>query len=165
MILVILGTQDKPFQRLLEAVNTAVEVGAIQDRIIVQAGTTVYTSKHMEIFDLLPMDQFDQFLSQADLVITHAGVGSIVSALKLGKTVIAAARSAQLGEHANDHQMEILEEFSKEGYILPLLNFDELPQVIETSKTFVPAIYQSTTVKVLDEIRNFITQDQKRKRS
>ena len=52
MILVILGTQDKEFPRLLKAIDQEIEKGTIQDEVVVQAGQTKYSSPHMKIFDL-----------------------------------------------------------------------------------------------------------------
>ena len=53
MILVTLGTQDKKFTRLLEAIQKQIDKGNIKDKVIVQAGCTKYESKDMEILDLL----------------------------------------------------------------------------------------------------------------
>lgn len=120
MILVTLGTQDKAFPRLLEAIEKQLENGTITDEVIVQAGCTAFTSKKMKLFDLIPMEQFDQLLSQCDLLITHGGVGTIMAGLRLGKTIIAAPRLAQYHEHHNDHQTEIVSSFEKQGYLLAL---------------------------------------------
>ena len=120
MILVILGTQDKQFPRLLEAIDREINKGTIKDKVVVQAGQTKYESKNMEIFDLLPAPEFDKLMDKADLIITHGGAGSILGAIKRGKKVIAAARLAQYKEHHNDHQKQIIGEFASQGYILGL---------------------------------------------
>ena len=130
MILVTLGTQDKSFKRLLEAIDRQVELGNIKDKIVVQAGCTKYESKNMEIFDLIPMEKFDDLIKSCDLLITHGGVGSIITGLKNNKKVIAAARLFKYKEHTNDHQLQIIENFSNDGYILGLDNFDELDKVL-----------------------------------
>ena len=136
MILVILGTQDKQFPRLLEAIDREIDNGTIKDKVVVQAGQTKYESKNMEIFDLLPAPEFDKLMDRADLIITHGGAGSILGAIKRGKKVIAAARLAQYKEHHNDHQKQIIGEFVKSGYILELDDFDKLGELIEKSKKF-----------------------------
>ena len=59
MIFVTLGTQDKDFSRLLKAIDREIEKGTIKEKVIVQAGHTKYESKNMEIFDLIPTDEFD----------------------------------------------------------------------------------------------------------
>ena len=156
MILVTLGTQDKSFKRLLEAIDRQVELGNIKDKIVVQAGCTKYESKNMEIFDLIPMEKFDDLIKSCDLLITHGGVGSIITGLKNDKKVIAAARLEKYKEHTNDHQLQIIENFSNDGYILGLDNFDELDKVLEKAKTFNPKKYVSNTDKMIKIIEDFI---------
>jgi UDP-N-acetylglucosamine transferase subunit ALG13 len=156
MILVTLGTQDKSFKRLLEAIDRQVELGNIKDKIVVQAGCTKYESKNMEIFDLIPMEKFDDLIKSCDLLITHGGVGSIITGLKNNKKVIAAARLEKYKEHTNDHQLQIIENFSNDGYILGLDNFDELDKVLEKAKKFKPKKYISNTDKMIKIIEDFI---------
>lgn len=156
MILVVLGTQDKPFTRLLEAMEVQINEGKIKDQVIVQKGLTSFTSKRMTMFDLIAMDEFDALLNQADIVITHSGVGSILGALTKQKKVIACAREAKYGEHTNDHQLEILGQFAKMGYVLPCTDFSELAKMLENINDFTPNPYKSTTKCVVDEIKSFI---------
>ena len=156
MILVTLGTQDKSFKRLLEAIDKQVELGNIKDKIVVQAGCTKYESKNMEIFDLIPMEKFDDLIKSCDLLITHGGVGSIITGLKNDKKVIAAARLEKYKEHTNDHQLQIIENFSNDGYILSLDNFDELDKILEKAMKFKPKKYVSNTDKMIKIIEDFI---------
>jgi UDP-N-acetylglucosamine transferase subunit ALG13 len=81
MILVTLGTQKEQFTRLLDYIENS----NIKDKIIVQAGHTKYKSKKMEIFDFIPYDKMDEYINDADLVITHSGTGSVLTPLKKGK--------------------------------------------------------------------------------
>lgn len=156
MILVILGTQDKPFTRLLEALDAQKKAGVIQDELIVQAGCTKLDTDSMKIFDLLPIDEFDALINDADVIITHAGVGSILSALKKGKKVIACARLAQYGEHTNDHQLQIQEEFARQGYLISCDDFSKIHEIINKLDEFSPNPYISTTENVVNTIRDFI---------
>ncbi len=159
MIFVTLGTQDKSFERLLKAIDKEISKGNIKDRVVVQAGLTKYSSKNMEIFDLIPMDEFDKLMDEADLIITHGGAGSILSAIKKGKTVIAAARLKQYEEHTNDHQIELVSEFSKQGYILELSDFSKLSKVLEKAKNFKPKKYKSNTNNMIKLISDYIEKD------
>jgi UDP-N-acetylglucosamine transferase subunit ALG13 len=118
MIFVILGTQDKPFIRLLEAIDREIENGNIEDKVVVQAGCTNYKSKNMDINSLISQEMFDKMIIEAKLVITHAGVGSILTSLNHNKKVIVAAREAKYKEHTNDHQLQIRDRFVKDGYVL-----------------------------------------------
>ncbi len=154
MILVILGTQDKSFSRLLKAVEKAIDDGTIKDEVIVQAGQTKYISNKMKIFDLISAPEFEKLIDDADLIITHGGAGSILSAIRKGKKVIAAPRLQKYMEHHNDHQKQIIHEFSKQGYILELNDFQKLDKLIEKSASFKPKKFMSNThnmVKMLEE--------------
>lgn len=155
LILVTLGTQDKKFYRILEAVQKQIDNKNIKNRVVVQAGcSSDFESKDMEIFDLIPMDEFDKLISECDLLITHGGVGSIITGLKNNKKVIAVARLKKYGEHENDHQLQIIDNFTKEGYILSLDNFDDLDKKIIEANNFKPKKYKSNTknmIKIIEK--------------
>lgn len=156
MILVTLGTQDKSFKRLLDAIQREIDNGTIKDKVVVQAGFTKYESNDMEIFDLIPMDKFDELIESCDLLITHGGVGSIITGLKHNKKVIAAARLEEYKEHVNNHQLQIIDNFSKAGYILGLDDFNNLGELIKKSKSFTPKAYTSNTNKMIRIVSKYI---------
>ena len=156
MILVTLGTQDKKFYRILHEIDRLIDTGKIKDKVVVQAGySSDYKSKNMEIFDLIPMDDFNKLMSKCDLLITHGGVGSIIDGLKRNKKIIAVARLKKYNEHHNDHQLQIIENFSNAGYILNLKDISHLDKLIEKAKSFKPKKYISNTdnmVKLVDDL-------------
>ena len=158
MIFVILGTQDKSFKRLLDAVQEQIDLGKIskKEKIIVQAGATKYVSEDMEIKDYIGIEEFEDLIEKADLIICHAGVGTILTALKKNKKIIAAARLKEFGEHVNDHQLQILDNFTEAGYILALEDFDKLDLVIENAKKFTPAKIKSNKKFFLQQLEKEI---------
>lgn len=156
MILVTLGTQDKPFLRILKAVQEAIDKGLIKDKVVVQAGCTKFETKDMEIFDLIPMDEFDKLMKQCDILITHGGVGSIITGLKNNKKVIAVPRLAKYGEHINDHQKQIIDKFSEAGNIIGIEEMDELPAALKQVKKFSPKPYTSNTKNMIELICKLI---------
>ena len=156
MILVTLGTQDKSFKRLLDAIQKQIDLGNIKDKVIVQAGCTKYQSKNMKIFSLIDRDEFSKLIKECDLLITHGGVGSILTGLKNNKKVIAAARLEEYKEHTNNHQLEIIEKFVNSGYILELKDFDKLDEVLKKVKDFKPKKYKSNTTEMIKLIINYI---------
>ncbi len=156
MILVTLGTQDKSFKRLLDAIQKQIDLGNIKDKVIVQAGCTKYQSKNMKIFSLIDRDEFSKLIKECDLLITHGGVGSILTGLKNNKKVIAAARLEEYKEHTNNHQLEIIEKFVNSGYILELKDFDKLDEVLKKVKDFKPKKYKSNTTEMIKLITNYI---------
>lgn len=163
MILVTLGTQDKPFTRLLDAIQKAVNDGIIKEEVIVQAGHTKYESRNMKIFDLIPTDEFDQLVKKCRILITHGGVGSIITGLKAGKIVIAAARLSKYKEHTNDHQKQIIREFVDAGYLVELKDFNQLGKTFAYAKKFHPKKFESNTKNFISLIENYIKEDSMKK--
>lgn len=156
MIFVTLGTQDKSFERLLKLLDKEIEKGVIQEKVIVQAGYTKYESKNMEIFDYVSNDDFKKYIDKCDLLITHGGVGSIFTGLKLNKKVLVMPRLAKYKEQHNDHQLEITEEFTKEGYILSFNDEKTFESAYRKVPKFKPTKYQSNTENMIRLIENFI---------
>lgn len=156
MILITLGTQDKEFKRLLDMVQKEINNGNIKDKVVVQAGHTKYESKDMEIFDLIDREKFSNLISECDILITHGGVGSIITGLQKEKKVIVAPRLAKYNEHMNDHQMQITENFTKKGYILPLYENDDLGKVLKKVEKFKPNKFKSNTKKMIKIVSDFI---------
>lgn len=141
MIFVTLGTQDKHFGRLLKAVYKL----ETDEKIVAQIGSTEFKSSKpedkFEIHKFLSNEEFKKYMDEARVVITHAGVGTIIYGLKKHKKMIVAARLKKYGEHVNDHQLQILQTFASEGYIIPLENFDDLPKLLEME--FTPKEWKS----------------------
>ena len=156
MILVVLGTQDKGFPRLLEAVDREIEKGNIKEEVVVQAGQTKYESKNMKIFDFVSAPEFEKLMNDADIVITHGGAGTILTAIKKGKKIIAAPRLAKYKEHHNDHQKQIIEEFAKMGYLLELRDFQKLGVMLDKIKSFKPKKFESNTTNMINTIEKYI---------
>lgn len=152
MIFVMLGTQDKPFNRLLDAIDKL----DINEEIIIQAGHTKYESNHLNIFDFVDNDTFNDLLDKASLIITHGGVGNIMQALNKNKKVIAVSRLSKYGEHQNDHQLEIISNFTKQGYILDCTNLDNLYNTIKNIDNFIPNKYVSNNNKFKNIIIDYI---------
>lgn len=156
MILVTLGTQKQQFTRLLDYIENS----NIADKIIVQAGHTMYSSKKMTILDFVNHEKMDKLIEEADVVITHGGTGSIISALKKGKKIIACARKKQYGEHIDDHQLEIVELFAEKGYVLELNELTNLDEILEKIAFFRPNVYEESTgmfkEKLTEEIDKYL---------
>ena len=156
MILVMLGTQNNSFNRLLEEIDRLIEKNVINEKVVVQAGYTKYESKNMEIFSLISQDELEKYQEEADLIITHGGVGSIIGSLKKGKKVIAVPRLHEYGEHVNDHQKQIIESFDKDGYIIGVNDVSKLEEAISKVKNFEPKKYEANNKKMLSIIEDFI---------
>jgi UDP-N-acetylglucosamine transferase subunit ALG13 len=136
LTLVTVGTHA-PFEELLRQVELAVEEGILKGKVIAQTGDPARKSS-VESFDYCSESELKDLLARSRLVITHAGTGSILSALEAGCKVIAIARKASRGEHYDDHQMEILEELRERGAILGSDRPSDLPDLLMQSPHFEP---------------------------
>ena len=149
MILVTLGTQDKRFERLIKQVEDCVKNKTINEEVIVQAGYTEYQSKYLKIIDYVSHSDFEKYINDCSLLITHGGVGSIMNGLNKNKKVIVCPRLSKYKEHTNDHQLDIVNEFAKQGYIIPLNENDSLDDALKLAKKF-------KTKKITSNTNNFI---------
>lgn len=156
MIFVVLGTQDKPFKRLLAALEKAVEDGVISDEIIVQSGDTNCSTKHFQIRKIIPLNEFNDLVHNADLIICHAGYGILSTALRHNKKVIACARLSVYGEHHNDHQLELLKYYEQKGYILALHDFSKICELYSKINSFIPTKYNEINDKIINLIKTYI---------
>ena len=149
MILVLLGTQNNSFHRLLEEVQKNIEKKKIKEDVIVQKGYTKFESQDMKMYTEIPIDELNKLIDQADLIITHGGVGSIISSIKKGKKVIAVPRLEKYKEHVNDHQKDIVETFNQSGYIIGIENVEQLGEALDKVESFIPKKYISDNSKML----------------
>lgn len=156
MIFVTLGTQDKSFDRLLKIIDENIKNNVIKEKVIVQSGYTKYKSDNMQLFNYVNMEDFDKYIDECSLLITHGGVGNILSALKKNKKIIAVPRLAKYKEHTNDHQLQIVNNFYEKGYILRLLETDNFEDVYKKSKTFKPKKWISNNENLLKKIKEYI---------
>ncbi|WP_078414347.1 PssE/Cps14G family polysaccharide biosynthesis glycosyltransferase [Priestia abyssalis] len=159
MILVVLGTHELPFTRLLKAVEQQIEKGNIREEVIVQTGHTSYKSSKMKLVKFTSYEEMDQLYNQASYIVTHGGTGSITSGLKKNKKMIAAPRLVKYGEHNDDHQLEIVNQFEATGHLIAWHDEQDLGAAIEKIYSFQPASFQSGRKDILSLIENFIEEN------
>ncbi len=120
-----------------------------------QVGTK-YTSDKMKILGLIPNEELTKYTKKANYIICHGGVGSIVSSIKVGKKVIAVPRYEKYGEHVNDHQLQIVDSFTEQGFICGIKEVSELEKAISEIANFEPQKFVSNTENIIDMITDFI---------
>lgn len=118
MIYITLGTQGTDFSRCLKMVEELMLVKNIDDAVIAQVGNTKYRPSGVKCFEYVTETDYQEYIAQADVVITHAGSGALFSCIKKGKVAIAVARLSKYGEMIDDHQTELVKKLSESGYIL-----------------------------------------------
>lgn len=85
MILIAVGSQKFPFDRLIKEIDRLVETGVIKEPVFGQIGASTYEPLHYEYKRFLGQTEFKEKLKEADLIITHGGTGVITNAVKAGK--------------------------------------------------------------------------------
>ena len=156
MIFVTLGSQKFQFNRLLKEIDRLIEKGTIKEKVIAQVGASDYKPKNFEYFDFLTRDEFQKYMSECDYVITHAGTGAIITALKNEKKVIAIPRLAKYGEHVDDHQIQLINEFNELNFVEPVYEINELEDALKNIKKKKYSKYVSNTSAIVNDIKEFI---------
>lgn len=159
MIFVTVGSQKFQFNRLLKKIDELIESGDIKEDVFAQIGVSDYTPKNYNYKDFVTQDEFKEYMDKADLIITHAGTGAIVTALKKDKKVIAIPRLSEYGEHVDDHQIQLINEFKELNFIEPVYKIDELENAIKTVKEKKYNKYISNTTRILKDIEDFIERE------
>ncbi|MCR5756230.1 MAG: glycosyl transferase [Acetatifactor sp.] len=157
MIFVTLGTQKFQMNRLIKAVDELAASGRVNDDFFIQTGVSTYKPKNCGHIDFMDSDQYAGYISECNLLITHAGVGTIITGIKASKPVIVVPRLAHFGEHVDDHQTQIAKAFSDKGCVLCCENLDELANYIEKSKTYEFQDYNIKNGNVEDTILRFMS--------
>ncbi|RKD92005.1 glycosyltransferase [Mangrovibacterium diazotrophicum] len=132
MIFVTVGTQA-PFERFVKAMDEI--AGKIEEPVVAQVFDENYKSKNMETYAFISPEKFSKLLLEARLIVSHAGTGTILSALENKIPIIVMPRLASLGEHRNEHQTATVRKFLELGYVYSANNLDELEKLIINDKT------------------------------
>ena len=157
LILVCVGASEYRFDRLLKMVDELCNEKILKgSEIIAQIGNTDYKPRNYKSFHLLGRDEFQEYMEKSDLIITHAGTGSVIPPLKLGKKVIVVPRLEKYKEHLDDHQLELRDVFTNAGYTLSAENKDELIDAIIKSRNFVPKEFHSNNRRINEMVIDFI---------
>lgn len=157
-VLVTIGSMvEKKFTRLFKIIDELCEEGVLDGKnVTAQVGFDKYQSKNFNCFDMIADEEFKSLIAKSDLIIAHAGTGTVVSSIKQGKKVIIFPRMAKYDEHYDDHQLELAELFTKQGYVLQARNKEELKYHIQHLDEFVPVPFISNNERMNQLIIDFI---------
>lgn len=156
MIFVVLGTWQMPFTRPLIEIEEATRQGLLPQPIIVQSGSTTYESAQLKLVPFFGKEELELMYERAAIVICQAGIGSIMLGLRKQKTIITIARLAKYNEHIDDHQLEILDVFTKSGAVLGWHGEGDLPVVLSKVPGFRSAGYPFGQEKISSEILAYL---------
>lgn len=126
-----------PLHRLERAVVALKQAGRIPEEVILQVGNSDLPRPQVDgltIVETLPFDQLQEILKRADLVVCHAGTGSIITALSQCCGVVAMPRLVSAGDSYDDHQSEIAEVFAERGLIAVAEDAETLAQALDRAR-------------------------------
>jgi len=156
LIFLTVGTQ-MAFDRLVAIVDAW---AAARDRVDVvgQIGPSALKPRHMEWHRSLPPARYREILEAADLVVAHAGFGSILMALQAAKPIVIFPRRADLREQRNDHQLAVAQTFSDYPGITAAFDEDELRQKLDGQQNLRPPakIGPHATPELLGAVKAFL---------
>ena len=127
MILVTIGTNEQPFDRLVSA---AAGLDGLES-LVVQHGSSRVPRGRGEWLDFVSFEELSERMRAARVVVCHAGVGSIMLARRCGKRPIVVPRRLHLGEAVDDHQLPIARRLDANGVVTLLEDVDLLGEAIE----------------------------------
>jgi UDP-N-acetylglucosamine transferase subunit ALG13 len=107
MILVTVGTEQYPFNRLMSWLEVLLQSEMIQEEVVVQYGNCTVLPAGAKVYRFLKEDKFRDLINQARIVIAHCGEGTLLLLDSLDKPYILVSRSQQFKEHVDDHQIEL----------------------------------------------------------
>ncbi|WP_298964410.1 glycosyltransferase [uncultured Methylobacterium sp.] len=164
MIFVTVGVQ-LPFDRLIKAVDEwAGRNGGVE--VVAQAGESGYVPRHLQRKGTLPATEYRALVEKADLIVGHAGMGSIITALELGKQIVVVPRRADLGEHRNDHQKATARYMAAQNLVTVAENEDDLLQILDGKRDLLPqrSISGAASPELIGRLRSFLDEKAPAKR-
>lgn len=156
MIIVTVGTQ-LPFDRLVSAVDKW--AGTRRElEVFAQIGATDNEPKNVRWARKVPPADFRQLFEQADAIVAHAGIGTILAALQLGKPILIMPRKAVLGEQRNDHQLATARRFETMGYVNVAWNEEEVAEKLDTMDKWRrgDGLHRSASPELVSRVREFL---------
>ena len=154
MIFVVTGTQ-LPFDRLIRMLDEIAP--QLDEDIVAQVNGSGYLPRHINTIDMLPPDEFDRLFSSARLIVAHAGIGTIITAMQQQKPIIIFPRIAALGEHRNEHQLATAEKMKEAGWVYVANTKEELSELLQTPDLHpLCTIGGSASESLVESITDFI---------
>lgn len=132
-----------PFDRLVASVDEVRRRGLISEAVVAQTGVGGLQAEGMDCYETLPFEHILDLLRRTDIVVCHGGTGSLITALREGCRVISMPRRFDLGEHYDNHQVEISEAFAARGLISVAHTVEELAAALEAARSRPPVMATS----------------------
>jgi UDP-N-acetylglucosamine transferase subunit ALG13 len=148
------GNSHQPFDRFVKMVDEAAERRRLS--ALIQTGHSPLRPRYAKAVDFITGPQFEAFVSAADYVITHAGAGSVMMALRYGKFPIVVPRRGDAGEHIDNHQAQLATELSRLGWCRVVSGVEELAAILAAPPAPVPLKNNVSNHRMRELVSDFI---------
>lgn len=156
MIFVTVGAQ-MPFDRLVSWADAwAAEAG--RDDVCAQIGPTDLVPGHLDVLPFMDPQEFRRRVEASDAVVAHAGMGTILTVLELGKPILVVPRLGDRGETRNDHQVATARRFEEEGLVLAAYDREQFRARVAALEGAPPRprISSQASPPLLERLRAFV---------
>lgn len=155
VIFVTVGTQG-PFDRLVRTVDEW--AGRSGQDVFAQTGPSDFRPRHIRGKSFIGPEEFRHGIETATLVVAHAGMGTILTALEFGKKVVVMPRLCAMGEQRNDHQLATARRFSERGLVIAAFDEAELRATLECvgSPVTTDPISTQASASLIAALRDFV---------
>ena len=141
MIFVSVGMHHQGFDRLIRAMD--ILAPSLAEPVVMQIGASSYRPRNARYFRFAGSEEVEALSRDARVLVTHCGVGSILTAIRHGVPVVVVARLKRFAEHVDDHQLELARVLSESGKATVVHDVASLGQ----------AIAQATVPPIMDDRR------------
>ncbi|HLC39437.1 MAG TPA: PssE/Cps14G family polysaccharide biosynthesis glycosyltransferase [archaeon] len=164
MIFATVGTHNQQFDRLLKELDRLVERKIIKDKIVAQIGNSTYKPKNYDYFAFTSWQRILRLNKTADVVVSHGGAGNLLLAAHFGKPIVVVPRMKKLGEHVDDHQLQLVRQLEREKRVVGVYDIGDLGNAIKKAKILtMRKRKERREKKIVAIVRDYIEQIAKEK--
>ena len=146
MIFVTIGTQVA-FDRMIQAVDDAAPLLQGKEIIAQVLGLKYQPKNGIKTLDYISPSDFKSYIERAELIISHAGTGTILSVSQMEKPLIVFPRLGKLKETRNDHQIATCRMLEKTTRLQVAYDEEQLKDKI--------ALYLKGQLPIMDKMSPF----------
>ncbi len=156
MIFVTVGTQ-LAFDRMIGAVDRWAEHHP-ELQFFAQIGPSTAPPRYMPSAEFIPPSQAENMIRNAEIIVSHAGMGSLLTALRHRRPILIMPRKASLGEHRNDHQLATARWMAERPGVAVAWDEAMIGEALERRSTLAggPAIPEFASGPLVDRIARYI---------
>ena len=126
MIVITVGTEKFPFNRLMQWIDNLINQEIIQpeiEEVVIQYGSCTVVPDNIKGYSILKQTDFLSLVEEARIIIAHCGEGTIDFLALINKPFILVPRDHDFAEHVDNHQIELAQALTKTG--IPIANSQE----------------------------------------